>query len=237
MLVKNAKTFNLGLLLLVSFAIVFYVIMFVPCFKGKTPIIYADEMFNSLAKGSTYFIPKYMESTRKFVGRPLEMTIKLKNAAEAEKAGILFSKAGSTVTLDKEKLTLTGGDYGKTMLMAENDADLMFNSRGAEVAARYGYDEKEVMYIWHSAFKSLIKELEKQERFEGSIFLGEVLTKVIEPGYNFYGIKPEKVKDYIGLLVGFLGFYVIYTLWFGYSIYELFNGMGLTMTKSKAKKE
>jgi len=237
MLVKNTKAFNLGLLLLVSFAIVFYVIMFVPCFKGKTTIIYADDMFNSLAKGSTYFIPKYMESTQKFVGRPLEMTIKLKNAAEAEKAAILFSKNGSNVTVNGEKLALTGGDFGKTLLVAENDADLMFNDRGAEVAVKYGYDEKEVMYIWHSALKSLIKELEKQERFEGSIFLSDVLTKVIEPGYNFYGIKPEKVKDYVGLLVGFLGFYVIYTLWFGYSIYELFNGIGLTMTKSKAKKE
>ncbi|MDP3028740.1 MAG: hypothetical protein Q8O04_04480 [Deltaproteobacteria bacterium] len=237
MLIKNAKAFNLGLLLIVSFAIVFYVIMFLPLFNGKTTILYADDMFNSLAKGSTNFIPKYMEKSEKFVGKALEMTLKMGDAAEAEKAAVLFGKNGSTVTLAGEKVTLAGGDYGKTMLAAEHDADLMFNNRGDEVAAKYGFNEKEVMYIWHSAFKSLGKELEKQERFEGSIFLGEVVTKVIEPGYNFYGIKPEKVKDRAVLLAAFLVFYVIYTLWFGYSIYELFNGVGLTMTKSKTKKE
>ncbi|MDD5154006.1 MAG: hypothetical protein RDU59_06410 [Thermodesulfobacteriota bacterium] len=237
MLVKNPKTFNLGLMLMISFFIVFYVIMFVPLVDNKTVIIYADDMFNSLAKGSTNFIPKYMEKSEKFVGKPLEMSFKMKAAGEAEKAAILFGKNGSTVTVAGEKVTLTGGDYGKTMLAAENDADFMFNNRGDEVAAKYGFNEKEVMYIWHTAFTKLIKELEKQERFEGSIFLGDVLTKVIEPGYNFYGIKPEKVKDHVVLLVALLVFYVIYTLWFGYSIYELFNGMGLTMTKSKAKKE
>ena len=237
MLVKNSKAFNLGLLLLVSFAIVFYFIMFVPYFRGKTTIIYADDMFNSLAKGSTYFIPKYIEKTHKFAGKPLDMTIKMKDGSEAEKAAILFSKNGSNAVVAGDKVTLSGGDFGKTLLVAENDADLMFNDRGAEVAVKYGYDEKEVMYIWHSALKGVKKDLDKQERFEESLFLDEVIGKVIEPGYNFYGIKPEKVKDYIGLLVGFLGFYVIYTLWFGYSIYELFNGIGLTMTKSKAKKE
>ncbi|MFH1146347.1 MAG: hypothetical protein V1736_01415 [Pseudomonadota bacterium] len=237
MLVKNGKAFNLGIILFISFFAVFYVIMFVPVLEGKTTIIYADDMFNSLAKGSTNFMSKYMEQTTKFMGRPLDMTVKMKNAEEAEKAAILFRQNGSNVVVAGEKVTLSGGDFGKTMLAAESDADLMFNNRGPEVSSKYGYDEKEVMYIWHSALKGVIKELEKAEAFEGSLFLGDVLIKVIEPGYNFYGIKPEKVKDHVGMLVGFLTFYVIYTLWFGYSIYELFNGIGLTMTKSKAKKE
>ncbi len=237
MLVKNKKTFNLGLFLLITFFIVFYFMMFVPFFKGKTPIIYADDMFNSLAKGSTYFIPKYMEKTQKFVGKPLDMTIKLKDPAEAEKAAGLFSKNGSAVTVNQDTVVLSGGDFGQTMLAAEKDADLMFNNRGAEVAEKYGFNEKEVMLTWHSAFKSLVKELEKAGRFEGSIFINEVITKTLEPGYNFYGTKPEKVKDHAGALIGFLAFYVVYTLWFGYSIYELFNGMGLTMTKSRVKKE
>ncbi|MFH1146343.1 MAG: hypothetical protein V1736_01395 [Pseudomonadota bacterium] len=237
MLVRNRKAFNLGLLLMASFFIVFYLIMFVPLFDGKTTIVYADDMFNSLAKGSTYFIPKYIEKTQKYVGQPLEATIKMKNADEAQKTALLFSRNGASAVVEGEKIKISGADFGNTMLAAENDADLMFNDRGTEVAQKYGYDEKEAMYFWHTAFKSVIKELEKAERFEGSIFLGEVLTKVVEPGYNFYGIKPEKVKDHVGILVTFLTFYVIYTLWFGYSIYEMFNGVGLTMTKSKAKKE
>lgn len=237
MIVKDGKSFTLGLILLVTFFIVFYAIMFVPLFKGKTPILYADDMFNSLAKGSTYYIPKYMEKTNKFMGQPLDMTIKLKDAAQAEKASVLFSKNGSKVTMDQDKLTLSGGDFGQTLLQAEKDADLMFNNRGLDVAQKYGYNEKEVMYIWSSALKGVNKELEKAERFEASIFLGEIIKKTIEPGYNFYGTKPANVKDHILETTGFLVFYVIYTLWFGYSIYELFNGVGLTMTRAKARKE
>lgn len=237
MLVRNKKAFNLGLVLIISFFAVFYLIMFVPLFDGKTMVIYADDMFNSLAKGSTNFIPKYMKETDKYVGKPLDMSFKMKSADDAQKARNLFEKNGSSVTIEGERLTLSGGDFGKTMLAAEHDADLMFNNQGQEVSAKYGFDEKEVMYLWHTAFKAITKQLEKLERYEGSIFLTEVLTKVIEPGYNFYGIKPEKVKDHVGLLVALLTFYVIYTLWFGYSIYELFNGMGLSMAKSKAKKE
>lgn len=237
MLVKNSKPFNLGLLMISSFAVIFYVIMFVPLFDGKTTIIYADDMFNSLAKGSTDFISKYREQTKEFVGKPLDMTIKMKSAEEAAKAAVLFSKSGSVAQVEGEKVRLSGGDFGNTMLAAESDAYLMFNNRGAEVSSKYGYNEKEVMYVWHSALKSVVKELQKAQRFDGSNFLGDVLIKVVEPGYNFYGIKAEKVADHAGLLIAFLTFYVIYTLWFGYSIYELFNGIGLSMSKSKAKKE
>lgn len=236
-LVRNRKAFNIGVLLFTSFFAVFYFIMFVPAFDGKTTIIYADDMFNRLAKGSTNFIPKYMKKTEKFVGLPMEMSATAKTPAEAEKMALLFNKSGSVTKVEGEKVKLTGGDFGKTLLAAEADGDLMFNNKGAEVSGKYGFNEKEVMYQWHTALGSLKKELEKQNRFEESLFVADVLVKVVEPGYNFYGLVPQKVKDHIVLLVGFLVFYVIYTLWFGYSIYELFNGIGLTMTKSKTKKE
>jgi hypothetical protein len=37
-------------------------------------------------------------------------------------------------------------------------------------------------------------------------------------------------------VAGFLIFYVVYTLWYGFAIFELFEGIGLTMKKS-AKQE
>lgn len=236
-LIHNSKAFNLGILLMVSFFAIFYFIMFVPAMNGKTTIIYADDMFNSLAKGSTNFIPKYMKKTDKFMGQPLDVTFKMKKPEEAEKAAGILSKNGVNAVAQAEKVTVTGADLGKTLMAAETDSDLLFNDKGEEVAAKYGFNEKEALFLWHGALGSIKKELEKQSRFDASLFLDEVISKVVEPGYNFYGIKSEKVKDHVGMLVGFLTFYVIYTLWFGYSIYELFNGIGLTMTKSKAKKE
>lgn len=64
-----------------------------------------------------------------------------------------------------------------------------------------------------------------------------VMKKAIEPGYNFYGINAAKVTDKMGIMTGLLVFYVIYTMWYGFAIFELFEGIGLTMKKSKVKQE
>lgn len=63
-----------------------------------------------------------------------------------------------------------------------------------------------------------------------------MISKGVEPSYNFFGITPMRVVDNIPLVAGFLIFYVIYTMWYGFAIFELFEGIGLTMKKS-AKKE
>jgi hypothetical protein len=45
------------------------------------------------------------------------------------------------------------------------------------------------------------------------------------------------VRDYAGMLTFMLVFYVAYTMWYGYGIFELFAGMGLGMGKPVSKKE
>jgi capsid portal protein len=63
------------------------------------------------------------------------------------------------------------------------------------------------------------------------------MKKAIEPAYNFYKIDGQKVVDHAGMLSGLLVFYVAYTMWWGYAIFYLFDGFGLTMKKAKVKKE
>ena len=42
-------------------------LIFSPVFgDGKNGLVYADDMFNKLSKGSSYFIPKVMKSNEKF---------------------------------------------------------------------------------------------------------------------------------------------------------------------------
>jgi hypothetical protein len=55
----------------------------------------------------------------------------------------------------------------------------------------------------------------------------------VEVGYNFYGIEPESAASKAGTLTFDLVFYVIYTLWWGFAIFYLSEGMGLQMTKGK----
>ncbi|MEJ2070137.1 MAG: hypothetical protein P8X58_06970, partial [Syntrophobacterales bacterium] len=61
--------------------------------------------------------------------------------------------------------------------------------------------------------------------------------RAIEPEYNLYGITATSVSDRAVLLTFMLVFYVIYTLWFGYGIFEMFEGFGLGMGKPLNKKE
>jgi hypothetical protein len=52
-------------------------------------------------------------------------------------------------------------------------------------------------------------------------------------GYNFSGIAPEKVSSKTITLIVSLVFYVCYTIWWGFSIFFLFEGFGLAMEAGK----
>jgi hypothetical protein len=64
-----------------------------------------------------------------------------------------------------------------------------------------------------------------------------VTKKAIEASYNFYGVNPKKVKDEVVLMTFLLVFYVAYTMWWGFAIFFIFEGIGLSMKKAKVKKE
>jgi hypothetical protein len=71
--------------------------------------------------------------------------------------------------------------------------------------------------------------LKKQKMFKEAKFVGNVNQRAIECAYNFYEITPQKITDKIGIVVFSLVFYVIYTLWFGFSIMYLFEGWGMRL--------
>ncbi|HXZ35113.1 MAG TPA: hypothetical protein VEL68_03740, partial [Thermodesulfobacteriota bacterium] len=60
---------------------------------------------------------------------------------------------------------------------------------------------------------------------------------VLEPAYNFAGIETRPIGENIWTVALFLGFYLLYTLLYGFSILFLFEGLGIQATKSKGKKE
>ena len=65
----------------------------------------------------------------------------------------------------------------------------------------------------------------------------DVVTKAIEPAYNFYGFEAESAEKELYLVAGLLSFYVIYTVWWGFAIFFLFEGLGLRMEKAKERRE
>lgn len=233
MIVKNSKAFIKGSLLALSFFGILLVI-FAPIFgDGQNGLVFSDAMFNRLSKGSSYFIPKVREGAQAFAGTTFSVTIKLDQPAIAS---AVLAKAGMT-TKTSDAGTAISGDLGKLLASALNDADAMFANDGAKIAARYARNEKEVMEAWWSVLKATDKAMKKQHKVEEANAVSAVMKKGVEPAYNFYGIESQKVTEKAGLMTGLLIFYVIYTMWWGFAIFYLFEAVGLTMKKAKVKKE
>ncbi len=90
---------------------------------------------------------------------------------------------------------------------------------------------------WWYSLSPAIKALQKQDKVAEAKAVDQIMRRAIEPGNNFYSLNGAKVKDHVVLLTLMLVFYLLYTLWYGFSIFELFEGIGLAMTKSKTKSE
>ena len=180
MLIRNKALFNKGLLLFVTFLCVFASI-FMPIWGGKgNGLDAADDMFNRLSKGSSYFIPDVQKKLAKVDGKVITLTVKIKanDAAKALKidetvlaaqAVVNLKKAGAEAEYNNGAITYSG-DLGKILAAALADADDLFNERGPAVVDRYALTaknaEKVVVNSWWVVLDPSIKELQKQKMIE-----------------------------------------------------------------------
>lgn len=239
MLIRHKKTFNMGAFFALTFIGVLALI-FSPVFSGQKGKIngleYSDELFNKLAKGSSYFIPEISKNAQEFNGKTVSVAVGMDNAEAAKQAAKIFSMAGWQATPKDKELSLNG-DLGAMLSSALKDSDAMYHNDGAKIAGRYGFGEKDVMTLWWTALNKAVKELQKAKKVDEATVILEVMRKGIEPSYNFYGIEAQRVIDKAFLMTGLLVFYVLYTMWWGYAIFYMFDGLGLSMKKAKVKKE
>ena len=244
MIIRNKKTFSMGTVFAISFIGVLFMI-FSPVFGGRNGLQFADNSFNKLAKGSSYFIPKISKDNEAFMGRMFMVSIKADkpddNPGAAEKRAENISKvmttAGAKVEVTGTSLKIEG-DLGKVLASALKDSDAMYKNQGEIIKTRYGQnDEKQMFRQWANALAPMTKAFQKEKKIEEAKMVSAVMKKAVEPAYNFYQIEGEKVVDHAGMLSGLLVFYVAYTMWWGYAIFYIFDGIGLTMKKAKVKKE
>lgn len=235
MLVRHKKAFNLGGLLALTFLGILFLI-FSPLFGGKNGLEYSDDLFNKLSKGSSYFIPDLTKKVEKFADTPYTVTIKMDKPETADRAVKLLLAAGAQVGAKGNEIAINS-NLGSLLTVVLKDSDAMYHNNGAEVESRYGMNEKEVMRLWWTILNTSIKELQKEKKIDQANIISDVNKKAVEPAYNFYGIQAQSVMDKAGTMAGLLIFYVLYTMWWGYAIFYLFEGMGLSMKKAKVKKE
>ncbi|MFQ3574695.1 MAG: hypothetical protein SNJ53_08720 [Thermodesulfovibrionales bacterium] len=238
MLVKDKKHFNLGLIMTAGFFGLFFLIM-MPIFNGMNGLEYADDIFNKLSKGSAYFVPKVSQSAEKFVGKSFSITINLEGAKDAEqikRMHTLLSKNNITADIQGTKLNISG-DLGLLLKVVIRDADFMYKNDGEKLKSLYEYDEKKALKDWWTLLTRIDKELQLKSQFDMAKMVNEVNKKLVETSYNYYKIESQSVMDKFFVMSGLLVFYVVYTLWWGYALYHLFEGVGLTSKKAKVKKE
>ncbi len=223
------KQLFLGILLATSFIITLG-FMLTPVFDGKNFIAYADENFDSYSKHSSYFIPELVEMAKKY-NTEISASIDLKSEEVAKKVAALYAEYGQ---IEGTKLKINGRLSEMTMI-ALKDADRAYYNDENYFNQKYGMSPKEVLYYWHSSLQSIAKSLDAQGKFEESLFIkNQILMRGIEPAYNFFGLEAKSI-DILGFAL--LIFYVIYTLWWGFAIYFIFEGLGIKVTKAKSKKE
>lgn len=234
--VRNKKTFTIGIIMIASF-ILCYVGMMSPNFgNGRNGLQYADDMFNSLSKGSAYLIKDAQKVADGQKGTNINLTVKASSTADAVKWGKLYTTAGATVTVKEASVTIDG-DFGKILGAVVADSDFMYHNDSKALETKYGYDGREATNNWNNSLKKIDAALKAKSQFPQEFDLVKVQQKALEPAYNYYGIEIKKVSENKSSLAFLLSFYLLYTVWYGFGLYYLFDGLGIVVSKPKKKVE
>jgi hypothetical protein len=226
-MIAYKKQFFGGVGLMIGFLIVL-IIFFSPVFGGKNGLDYLDNLYNSISKGSAYYIPKVKKECEAFKENSVNVTLAMADKTHAQQTAKLFKASGAEVVVAGTDLKVTG-DLGMILENCLADADAMYINDGEKVSGKYGYDEKRAMFNWWKAFEEMEKDLKRQKKFKEAKIVALVVKKAVESSYNYYKIEPQKIGDRWGIVIVSLLFYVIYTLWYGFAIMFMFEGWGMKL--------
>jgi hypothetical protein len=226
-MIKKKKEFTLGLVMFISFFVVLFII-FSPVFDGHNGLEYLDRLYNSIAKGSAYYIPKVSEDIKQMGESSVDLTLTMDSPAQAQQTAPLFMQAGALVNISDAKLRVNG-NFGKMLTACLEDADAMYHNNGKALADKYGYNERQVLFNWYRAFKSAEKALQNEKKFKEAKAVVQLNQKALETAYNFYQVEPQLFMDRLWVVIFYLTFFVVFTMWFGFSILFMFEGWGMQL--------
>lgn len=226
-MITKKKQFYTGMGLMAGFVVVL-ILFFLPLYDGKNGLDYLDSLYNSISKGSAYYIPKAKEEAVKFKGNRINATLTMGSPKQAEQSALLFKASGSDAAVTGSVLRVAG-DLGVILESALADSDAMYKNEGKKVADKYGYEERLALFNWWKAMQEMDKDLGKQKKFKEGKVVTLVQKKAVEASYNYYRVEAQNIGDRWGMVVFSLLFYVLYTLWYGFAILFMFEGWGLRL--------
>ncbi len=198
MIVDKIKFYTgLGILTVFTLLLVF---IFLPVFDGKNALEYSDELYNSISKDSAYYIPDVKEDSESYIGTSISITLEMETEEYAAQTALLYQESGAEVVVSGHELAISG-DLGRIFESCLEDADAMYHNHVEQIAEKYGYYEKQVLYNWWNSLKSMKKVFDDEGMFEEAKIVTSVTEKAVEPSYNYCGIEPENIKDRIGIVI------------------------------------
>jgi hypothetical protein len=221
------KELGIGIFLLVTFMAVM-VMIFMPIFDGGNVLNSLDNLYNSISKGSAYYIPKVGHLVEEHGSEVVTLNLKLDDSRAAQASEPLFVRAGATTAVEGATLMVTG-DIETIFGICLEDAESAYYNRGEDLVARYGTDARTTLYNWWQALGAMEKDLNRQKLFAAAKLTHAVQAKTVECAYNYYGIEAQAIKDRWGTVLFSLVFYVLYTIWYGYGIMFVFEGLGFEL--------
>lgn len=231
-MIHNKKEFTGGIVLLVIFFIVLFT-MFQPIFDGHNAMAYLDNLYNSISKGSAYYVDDLREEAQTVTGYQVNAKLRMQNEIQAADSVALITSAGGTAEAQGKDLVVSG-DYANILKASLDDADKMYHNDGAALKAKYpnyeNKDDRQILYDWNTLLAGFDKALKDQHAFEQAKVATNINAKVVETAYNYYQVVPEKIKDKMGIVIFSLVFYVFYTMWYGFAILFVFEGWGLKIS-------
>jgi hypothetical protein len=233
MLIPNKKAFAKGIIMAIVFGAVLAA-MFMPLFEGQNAFRAADDLFNTISKGSTDYIEMLEETGEEHKKGEIDMPLTLEEKADPEWVEKVFSVSGAEVERGDEGPTVKVG-MGTLIDAAIQDSADMFKNDGEALEKRYEIDERHAMLGWWYGLRAVEKGLKKEERFAEAAYITELLNRGVAVGYNYYEVEPQKASERWLIITGALLFYVVYTLWWGFAIFFMFEGFGLQLTAGKKK--
>jgi len=252
MLIVNKGAFGKGFLLLVSFVGVFLWIMSPTFGGGRTGLEFSDDFFNKLAKNSSNYFKEVEVTAAKQKGKQLNLSVtiplpdpkvqpdpvKAQETADmnAQIAAKALTTAGGQVEV-KGNVLLVKGDLGAILEFTTKNAAELFTVVGDASSKPENLETKKLLNNLWKAFNAMMLPMQRDKLLVEAKAVNQVMKKAVEPAYNFYGISGEPVSQNVVMLTGLLVFYVIYTMWYGFGIFCMFEGIGLSMKKAKVKKE
>jgi hypothetical protein len=224
-MIAKPKEYYTGLGLIIGFGIVL-LLFFLPFYSGRNGLDFLDNLYNSISKGSAYYIPNVKKEVEPFVGDKVAVTLSMTDSKQAEQTALLFKAGGAETAVNGRELKVTG-DLGNILANAVEDADAMYKNDGKRVADKYGYNERVVLFNWWQAMQRMDKALAKLKKFKEAKIVVFAQQKALEPSYNYYKVEAQNIGDRWATVVFSLIFYVIYTLWYGFAMLFMFEGWGL----------